>query len=113
MALTQVQPQMLIAGCRAWIWLYDNGTTVTVQSSFNIASVTRNATCDWTINFTNAMPSANYAVIGTGGLNSTSMRNIALPWNTYSPSASSFRIQAVTSDGTLAPNAQACISVFA
>jgi hypothetical protein len=102
-----------IVGCRAWIWLYDNGTTVTIQNSFNVTSVTRNATCDWTINFTNAMPSANYSVVGSAGLNTTSMRNIALPWNTTAPTTTAARVQVVTSDGVLGSNAQACISVFA
>lgn len=102
-----------IAGCRAWIWLYDNGSSVTIQNSFNVTSVTRNATCDWTINFTNAMPSASYAVVGAAGLNTTSMRNIALPWNTTSPTTTAVRVQAVTADGSLGPNSQACISVFA
>lgn len=102
-----------VAGCRAWIWLYDNGSSVAIQNSFNVTSVTRNATCDWTINFTNAMPSASYAVIGSAGLNSTSMRNIALPWNATAPTTTSVRVQVVTADGTLGTNAQACISVFA
>jgi len=102
-----------IAGCRAWIWLYDNGSSVAIQNSFNVTSVTRNATCDWTINFTNAMPSSSYAVVGSAGLNTTSMRNIALPWNSTSPTTTAVRVQAVTADGTLASNAQACISVFA
>ena len=102
-----------IVGCRAWVYLYDNGTTVTNNGSFNIASITRNATCDWTINFTNAMPSANYSVVGSAGLNTTSMRNIALPWNTTAPTTTAARVQVVTADGTLGTNSQACISVFA
>jgi hypothetical protein len=99
--------------CRAWIYLYDNGTTVTINNSFNVANVTRTATCDYTINFTNAMPSANYAVVGTAGLNTTSMRNVALPWNTTPPGTGSFRIQIVTADGSLGPNGVLCVSVFA
>lgn len=53
--------------CRAWVNF--NGTTVTnpasmtgVRASFNIASILDNGAGDYTVNFTNAMPDANYAV---------------------------------------------------
>jgi hypothetical protein len=101
------------SACRAWIYLYDNGSTVTTRGSYNVASVTRNATCDFTINFTTAMPSANYAVTATAGMNTTSMRNVALPWNTTAPTTSAFRIQITVADGSLAANGVLCISVFA
>ena len=97
---------------RAWVNLYDNGTTVTNNGSYNVASITRNATCDWTINFTTALSSSAYSVVGVAGLNTTSMRILVIPWNTTSPTTSAFRIQAVTSDGGLAINAYASISVF-
>ena len=99
--------------CRAWIYLYDNGSTVTINNSFNVANVTRTATCDFTINFTTAMPSANYAVVGVAGLNTTSLRTAVLPWNTTAPTASAFRIQIAQSDGSLSPNGVLCVSVFA
>lgn len=57
--------------CRAFVNF--NGTTVTnpasmtgVRGSFNIASILDNGTGDYTINFTTAMPDANYAVAGSG-----------------------------------------------
>jgi hypothetical protein len=43
-------------------WLQYNGTTQTVVGSFNVSSVTYNATGKYTLNFTTAMPNANYAV---------------------------------------------------
>ena len=101
------------SACRAWIYLYDNGTTVTTNASFNIASVTRNATCDFTITFTTPMPSATYAVVGMAGLNTTSLRCAVLPWNTTAPTASAFRAQITVSDGSLAANGMLCLSVFA
>lgn len=50
--------------CRAWVNL--NGTTSpgTIRASFNVGSVTKNGTGDYTVNFTNAMPDANYAMAG-------------------------------------------------
>jgi len=48
--------------CRAWVNF--NGTTSpgTIRASFNVTSVTKNATGDYTVNFTTAMPDTNYAV---------------------------------------------------
>jgi hypothetical protein len=46
--------------CRAWVNF--NGTgTVAIRASFNVSSITDNGTGDYTINFTNAMPDANYS----------------------------------------------------
>jgi hypothetical protein len=57
-----------IFGVRAWVNF--NGTgTVTINGSGNVSSITDNGTGDYTINFTTAMPSANYAVsLQTTGL---------------------------------------------
>jgi hypothetical protein len=47
-------------GCRAWVNF--NGTgTVAIRASGNVSSITDNGTGDYTVNFTNAMPNANYA----------------------------------------------------
>ena len=49
--------------CRAWV--YFNGTgTVAINGSFNVSSITDNGTGNYTLNFTNAMPDANYSVSG-------------------------------------------------
>lgn len=48
-------------GCRAWVNF--NGTgTVAIRASGNVSSITRNGTGAYTINFTTAMPDANYSV---------------------------------------------------
>lgn len=50
-------------GCRAWVNF--DGTTsspCTIRASANVTSVTKNTTGVYTVNFTNAMPDANYAV---------------------------------------------------
>ena len=51
--------------CRAWVNF--NGTgTVAIRASFNVTSITDNGTGDYTVNFTNAMPDANYSTLFTG-----------------------------------------------
>ena len=51
-------------------WVNFNGTgTVAIRASGNVTSITDNGTGDYTVNFTNAMPDANY--VPTGMINST------------------------------------------
>ena len=53
-------------GCRAWVNF--NGTgTVAIRESANVSSITDHATGDYTINFSTAMPDANYVTVGTTG----------------------------------------------
>jgi hypothetical protein len=42
-------------------WVNFNGTgTVAIRAAFNVSSITDNGTGDYTVNFTTAMPDANY-----------------------------------------------------
>ena len=64
-----------IYGVRAWMQY--RGDTNAIIGSGNVSSVTDNATGDFTMNFTTAMPDTNYGVLGTTGYNDTSL-NIGL-----------------------------------
>jgi hypothetical protein len=48
--------------CKAWVNF--NGTTspATIRSSYNVSSVTKNGTGDYTVNFATPMTDANYSV---------------------------------------------------
>jgi len=49
-----------VYACRAWVNF--NGTgTVSIRSSGNVSSITDNSTGNYTVNFTTAMPDANYS----------------------------------------------------
>jgi hypothetical protein len=50
-------------------WCQFGGTTPTIYGSFNIGSITKNGTGDYTFNFTTAMPNANYAFVGSASIN--------------------------------------------
>jgi hypothetical protein len=55
-----------IYACRAWVNF--NGTLAAasmIQASGNVDAITDNGAGDYTVNFTTAMPDANYAVCGT------------------------------------------------
>lgn len=78
--------------CRAWVNF--NGTgTVAIRASGNVTSITDNGTGDYTVNFTNAMPDANYSTTGC-----SSRGGIANPAPIFgltgaNPTASAVRVQ--------------------
>ena len=49
----------ILGSAKAWVRFSVSGTTVTVNGSFNISSVTRDSTGNYTFTFTTAMPNAN------------------------------------------------------
>jgi len=46
-------------------WVNYNGSSQTINSSFNVSSVTRNGTGDYTVNFATSMPNTLYCVAGS------------------------------------------------
>jgi len=52
-----------IYACRAWVNLNGNAATPVARASGNVSSITDNGTGDYTVNFTTAMPDANYAAV--------------------------------------------------
>ncbi len=49
--------------CKAWVNF--NGDTGLIRDSYNVSSITKNGTGDYTINFTTAMANANYSPVIT------------------------------------------------
>ena len=78
-------------GCRAWVNF--NGTgTVAIRESGNVTSITDHGTGDYTVNFTTAMPDANYAVTGMSrNIGGTGGFYVELS-STSAPTTSSYRI---------------------
>lgn len=82
--------------CKAWVNF--NGTTSpgTIRSSYNVSSVTKNATGDYTVNFTTAMADANYSVSGMSSQNPSFLGCLVGLSATVPPTTSTVRI--VTGD---------------
>jgi hypothetical protein len=58
-------------------WVNFNGTgTVAIRASYNVSSITDNGVGSYTVNFTTAMPDANYSVATT-----TTDDNTAQSWS--------------------------------
>jgi hypothetical protein len=74
-------------------WVNFNGTTSpgTIRSSYNVTSVTKNGTGDYSVNFTTAMADANYSVssMASQGVSNNSFVQFS---NTSPQSTSSVRI---------------------
>lgn len=52
------------AAAKAWVCFTVPAGAPTIQTSFNVTSITDNGTGDFTVNFTTAFSSANYAIVG-------------------------------------------------
>lgn len=93
--------------CRAWVNF--NGTgTVAIRASGNVSSITDNGVGEYTVNFTNAMPDANYVVVGMGMIN----RRIQYNGATFGPGVQTAGAVSIrnTDTGTTAQDDE-CINV--
>lgn len=59
--------------CRAWVKFNGTLANPTVIGGFNVSGVTKQSTGNFTITFTNAMPDANYVVVGSTGFGNTTV----------------------------------------
>jgi hypothetical protein len=100
--------------CRAWV-NYNGQSSAAIRGSGNISSITVNGTSDWTLNFTTAMPDANYvAVFGSDSIGNTDTRGTLVEKSHDGTSyhlAGSLRIQygytftsGLTNDGSFMSN---------
>ena len=94
-------------------WVNFNGTgTVAIRASYNVTSITDNGTGDYTVNFTTAMPDANYALAGmVGGVNGGPI--VVYDYTQASPrTTTSFRIALITTSGSVADAPNANVAIF-
>jgi hypothetical protein len=71
-------------GCRAWVNFDASSGTPSIRGSGNVSSITDNGVGDFTINFTNSMPDANYSAAITGNW-AASPGAYADPNNAFAP----------------------------
>ena len=90
-------------------WVSFTGSTAVINASFNVSSITRNGNGDYTVNFTTAMPSANYVCAGmavyTGGFSTLSFVSGTI-------ATSSFRFFNLTSSGTSSDSSTVTVATF-
>ena len=103
-------PEQIAQGrCKAWVNF--NGTgTVAIRDSFNVGSITDNGTGSYTLNFSTAMPSANYVLCMSGSTNNSYTRA-----GTQTPSSmttSTAAVQTANSSGSSADREYCAVAIF-
>jgi hypothetical protein len=92
-------------------WVNFNGTgTVAIRNSFNVSSITDDGTGLYTINFTTAMPNANYSPTVNGGDGAGSSASGLL--FTSTPLTTAFGIGMLNAAGAFVDRSYVCVSVF-
>ena len=99
--------------CRAWVNFNGTGTPA-IRASGNVTSITDNGTGDYTINFTTAMPDANYCfTIGYRGISNNDTDYTPALYTGSDPTTSAIRF--VTNNmsvGSLTGINTVCVAVF-
>lgn len=97
---------------RCLAWVNFNGTgTVAIRDSDNVSSITDNGTGQFGINFTNALPHANYAILAScGDTGPGAERFIFAPYGS-APTVNGFDV-IVTDGATIADPVVCSIAVF-
>lgn len=101
-------PISVPGAAKAWVNFAGNTGTqgqsdVTIRDSFNVSSVTDNGTGQYDVNFTNAMPNANYCILGL------SSAEEELIWS--APTTTEFEIATRLSTG-VTDTSYVCAAVF-
>jgi hypothetical protein len=84
--------------CRAWVNFDGTQSTPAIRASGNVSSITKNGTGDYTVNFTIAMPDANYSASLSGGYPGNTGDQGLLMTANASRSISSIRVAARNSN---------------
>jgi len=97
--------------CRAWVNF--NGTsTVAIRASYNVSSITDNGTGDYTVNFTTAMPDANYASVSTSEHDNGTALDWLLVEGDIPPTSSAIRLSNRTNAGGTRDTRFAMVAIF-
>ena len=103
-----------IYACRAWVNF--NGTgTVAIRASGNISSITDNGVGDYTVNFTTAMPDANYSWtfgVDEADSDNAGFNNTLVSHKTVTPTTTTLRIISIYNNYVKWDAVNACITIF-
>jgi hypothetical protein len=104
---------------KAWVNFYYTGSAISIRNSFNVLSVTYNATGDYSVTFTTAMANANYASLVSGSPPYTVgpgpicvMNSSAAGVTQQDPTTSAFRFGMLYPNGTAYNPTYVMASVF-
>lgn len=95
---------------KAWVNFNGQGT-VAIRAAGNVSSITDNGIGDYTVNFSTAMPDANYALTGTAGAGNTANFAVCPNFAVASPTTSAMRFQ-VTNSANVVDTTYIHVAVF-
>ena len=98
--------------CRAWVNF--NGTLsspITPRASYNVSTVTKNGTGDYTITFTTAMPDENYSIAASCG-GTSGIVNVRGRDESTQRTVSAARLLVFNTSFAAADSAQVNVSIF-
>ena len=73
-----------------------NGTgTVAIRAAGNVSSIADNGTGDYTVNFTTAMPDANYAVVANSQIDTSGSVSVPTHWEKIARTAGALATSSV------------------
>jgi hypothetical protein len=97
--------------CRAWV-LFNGTGTVAIRASGNVTSITDNGTGDYTVNFTTAMPDANYSTLGAAGNGSSNTGLTVSTGASVAPTTSAVRLAVRSTGNTLTDTEYTSVAIF-
>jgi hypothetical protein len=96
-------------GCRAWVNFNGSGT-IAIRASGNVSSITDNGTGDYTVNFTTAMPDANFSGVAFNMDGGSGYRNYFTIGNGYT--TTTFRFIIITPSSVYADPSTLGVAIF-
>jgi hypothetical protein len=105
-AITQTTGSAPYYGARAWV-NFDGTGTPAIRASGNVTSITDNGTGDYTVNFTTAMPDANYSIVATCEDNTKISQ-----YSAATVLVASVRVRVRNLSGTNTDVAVICVAIF-
>lgn len=104
-----------IYACRAWVNFIGTGTIGTnqvIRSSGNVSSVLKNATGEYTVNFTSVMPNPNYCVVVSARRTTPNSTGYGTLSQASLPEAGSVRVASVSENGVVTDSDIITVAVF-
>jgi hypothetical protein len=92
---------------KAWGSFANTGSSLTLNSAYNVSSVTYVSAGQYTVNFTTAFADTNYAIVATSGSASTSLIAAMQPSGSFPPTTTSCRLN--TNYANAAPYDGTCL----
>jgi hypothetical protein len=98
--------------CKAWVNFDGTTSPGTIRSAYNVSSVTKNGTGDYTVNFATPMADANYSFTSSGSQAATGS-NIVVKNTTVTNTTTALYILSLNaSNGAAFDETNICVQVF-